>query len=308
MKTSSGGKIAVFVCALLAALLLVTCSAKGGVIRHDVPEGEYLELANAFPATGKIATGTGVLIAPQWVLTAAHCVDPSVIGVTRFVQVSTFEIGGNVYEYIPFLDSIRSPLYGGNLDDDDYRDGHDIALIRLRTPVLNVEPAKLFSGDPLGRVGHMVGYGMSGDGITGKTGAWGTKRAGENVIDRVGGVAIPYYGAIQAGALLLMDFDNPLKPADSSWGSSVPLPLEIMASNGDSGGTVYVDGMVAGIMSFGVSGPAHASDNTYNSDYGDITGAVAVLPHLAWINSIVPEPSSLLMLVMGSALLFRRRR
>lgn len=54
-------------------LLLASFGASAVVIRDDVPDPHYRMAASEFPAlAGMPGESHGVLIAPKWVLTAAH--------------------------------------------------------------------------------------------------------------------------------------------------------------------------------------------------------------------------------------------
>src|SRR3546814_1380005 len=58
---------------LFLALLAISSTASAVVIRGDVDDAEYRIPAAAFPALADMpGEGHGVLIAPQWVVTAAH--------------------------------------------------------------------------------------------------------------------------------------------------------------------------------------------------------------------------------------------
>jgi len=60
---------------LVFALLTFNHSAQAVVYRHDVAAADYMALAAQFPAVGEVAIGgTGTLVAPNKVLTAAHVV------------------------------------------------------------------------------------------------------------------------------------------------------------------------------------------------------------------------------------------
>src|SRR5690349_16468797 len=63
---------------LLTAFLLAVASLPAAAIltRPDRDDAEYLELANKYPSSVLLNApdGEGVLIAPRWILTAAHMV------------------------------------------------------------------------------------------------------------------------------------------------------------------------------------------------------------------------------------------
>lgn len=60
---------------LLLALLVASFSASAIVIRDDVDEAKYRVQASELPALVDMpGEGHGVLVAPQWVVTAAHAV------------------------------------------------------------------------------------------------------------------------------------------------------------------------------------------------------------------------------------------
>lgn len=58
---------------LLTLLLAASSTAHAIVIRHDVDDAQYRVPATEFPALVDMpGEGHGALIAPQWVVTAAH--------------------------------------------------------------------------------------------------------------------------------------------------------------------------------------------------------------------------------------------
>ena len=62
---------------LVVLLLALPSTASAIVIRHDVDDAEYRVPASGFPALVDMPkSGHGVLVAAQWVITAAHTIPP----------------------------------------------------------------------------------------------------------------------------------------------------------------------------------------------------------------------------------------
>lgn len=284
----------------ITAVSLLAVSAHAGVIRHDVDDALYQQLGqqSQFAAVGAVnisfASGgstscSGTIINGEWILTAAHCVDRPVSG-------AIFANGAG----FGFVDDI---VIHPEWQQNNFLGGADLALLHLSAPINSVESAQIYTGrDELGQVGTSVGFGRTGTGLTGEQpGTAGTLRAGNNVLD-VLGTARGWDERI-----LLTDFDNPLNFSDSNYGSDQPLDLEYSIAPGDSGGAMFIE-TIDGWRIAGVSSFVNSTDGIPNGDYGDSNGFTRVSDYAAWINSIVPTPSTLPVMAGGLLLCFRRRR
>src|SRR5664279_5041241 len=145
---------------IFASTILQPASIFGVTIRDDVPDANYLALA-ASPEYAPVGTfvnswgytGSGTLIAPDWVLLAAHELIAASSG--------TFTIDGTSYASTQL---IKNP----NWSNGSVFNGNDFGLVHLSSPVVGVTPATLYTGSSeMGQVGTYVGHGLTGTGLTG---------------------------------------------------------------------------------------------------------------------------------------------
>jgi hypothetical protein len=263
------------------------------MILDGVSDSLYITHGAQFSAVGKVGSASGVLIAPNWVLTAAH------------VSATNFVAGGQTYSV---AQEIKHPQYVANGSNINY--GYDISLVRLTTSVVGIAPIPIYTGtNELGSVISMTGYGATGVGSNGVFSNAGTLRGGTNVVDLIDSFANGSSGQIGAqNAILVTDFD-PLASFDSTGkyntlGIGTPTSLEYQLCFGDSGGAGLIQEAgkwyVAGINSWVDSQKnwtGKPNDSTLLFGYGAVSGMTRVTNYQDFIfgHTGVPEPSTLAM-------------
>jgi secreted trypsin-like serine protease len=238
---------------LMAFVALIVFSS--GIIRHDVDEKKYLDLAKSkqFEAVGHVFIGTSaggscVLIHDKFILSAAH-----VFMESDYRQDTITYNGNTMISSVPFNERVvdeskvfivingqkvgvqkiymhpgfRDPATAGSCD---------LAILELKTPFKNLKPVSInkefneFGAEVTG-----VGYGASGvadkiESVSQKS----QKIAGQNVIDSIGGKEY-----MNKKTILFCDFDHPERSDCNKMGDSKPRPLEYIISGGDSGGPLF---------------------------------------------------------------------
>jgi len=193
------------------------------VIRHDVPDSEYRVSASAFPALVYLpGEGHGVLIAKEWVVTAAHATtwrpihELTINGTVRSVEKIIVHPG---YKRQPkdMRSEDAAPLMAFLAGTDD------IALIKLQHAVSDVTPIPVYKrSDEKGKVVEIVGVGSTGNGLVGEY------------------PGSPHRGELRCG-------ETRVTGADERWlelrfqGPTHALPHEAVPADGDSGAPVFID-------------------------------------------------------------------
>lgn len=207
---------------ILSLLFFIPFDGDDIIMRHDVDEARYFELAEKYGATAlRLNAGVGTFIQPDWIITAAHvCENPEYVG-------KELTINGKVY---PIKKVVMHPGFGMNRGISD-----DIALIQLESKVPGVKLAKLYKKtDEVGKDIVFVGTGYAGTGDKGMAEGSVNKdrklRAAQNKVD-----------GLEREGFIRFTFDSP--------DSGKALPLEGISGPGDSGGpALWFDGDQAYIM------------------------------------------------------------
>lgn len=215
---------------LLLALLVVSSTASAIVIRDDVDDSEYRVPESEFPALVELPhEGHAVLIAPQWVVTAAHAV-------TWQSEIKQVVINGtprDVERLIVHSGSKKPPhdlIHQARATGDATlvmalaASSDDIALIKLAKPVTDVAPASLHRiSAQVGQIVKIVGKGATGTGATGHDSPGAPRRTQlRRAFNKITSAHDRWFCYV---------FDKPPSA----------LPLEGVSSDGDSGGPVLME-------------------------------------------------------------------
>jgi len=220
--------------------------------------------------------GHGVLIAPQWVITAAHVIpwhselkQVVIGGVSRDVERVVMHPGYTR----PSQELINQALSTGEwiLAVVQMASADDIALVELTHPVTDVAPVAIHKdGDEAGQIVKIMGKGATATGVTGHDPGGPNRtelRRAFNTITSAHGRWFCYV------------FDDPASA----------LPLEGKTGSGDSGGPalIRIDGqwILAGLAAWGF---IHGDVRTVRPGlYGQLTCNVRLSHYIEWIESVM---------------------
>jgi len=259
------------------ALATLASAVSAVVIRDDVADVAYqIESAEMLALADIPHEGHGVLIAPQWVVTAAHAVSWQSGMVT---EVCINGISRRVARVIihPGYKSLSQELITQALAGDRapaialLASSDDIALLRLAEPVTDIAPAILHrDGAELGRTAKIIGRGATGVGSSGHNPHGPNRTQLRRAFNEITGAE---------GRWIKYVFDAP--PAG--------LALEGMSGNGDSGGPVLVEANgrweLAGLAAWKFSDDDSAIFRP--AAYGQTSYNVRLSHYVEWIESVM---------------------
>ncbi|WP_329762839.1 S1 family peptidase [Stenotrophomonas geniculata] len=266
---------------IFLALATLPFATGAVVIRDDVDDARYRIDASVFPALADMpGEGHGVLIAPQWVLTAAHAAPMEGMGATITIDGKGYGVERVFlhpgYRRMPEALGKEAMATGSASKIHAFlAASDDIALIRLAAPVSDVPPVALYRGaDEVTQVATLIGKGATGNGAVGLAPGGPHRTALRRACNAITGGNTRY---------LWYRFDPPPQG----------LSLEGVLGNGDSGGPLLISKegtwQLVGLGSWITAVPEHALEAGF---YGQVVYNVRVSRYLNWIESIIERNAS----------------
>ncbi len=295
-------------------------------IRHDKSLTDYQEIATStsdeYPDFESVVyfgysldgsdfedyVATGTLVAENWVLTAGHnfyvADEQDEPALPSGIIVKTGNDPNNPDESYEVEEIIYHPTWIS--DNRDFLSANDLALVRLKTPILDRPIIELFkdSDEEIGSLIWFSGFGDYSETEGQNPDLFSKKRALQNILDRkVAGITTSKDGVTYSGGLLAFDFDDPDGTINTLGDGTVNSDERILATGtsatgaleyegttvqGDSGGPLFLkDGdiwKVAGVLSGGADAPF---DGHRDGSYGDISIFIRVSQSIEWIESVI---------------------
>lgn len=255
----------------LAIFLVVLSSISyGGTIHPSIPDSKYLEFGEKFTCVKQIEIDYGrdekdreirgysscTILNDSWVVTSAHIALGAKAlyvkhnGKRFFVKRMVINKDFNPDMELESLMSITKTFA-------------DIALCKVDEPMRDFDAAIMVDKNQeiLNKVITICGFGSTGNFNIGVNKFDSKRRAGSNIISSI---------------------ENDVLLAKSTRREK-PTSLEFLVAGGDSGGGVFVDGKLLGVISF------VRSDDKILSDFGDTSGFIDIRQYTGWINGIIKQ-------------------
>lgn len=309
---------------LLAATLAINAPSAHALMAGASPDSPTARIdANTaispFAGVASISIGgnafSGVLVAPGYLLTAAHVTAQA--GSAADITVN-FNAGGDLSYRVGASAIYVNPGYvapaAGRVGEGD------LAIIKLADAAPVSVPTYQFSRDPLatGTTLTLVGYGASGSASTGLANVAAdaaVKRTGKNNADYIA----PSFDGQLSQAIYYFDFDGPTL-ASNLIGPSIPAngtlgnSIETSLASGDSGSPAFVQDAAGNWLLAGINTFRLGSGYGFGNGVGG--GGVVLAAYANWIDSVtspIPEPMPAQSLLFGLGLmagagLWRRTR